>query len=266
MGSKTKSIERAGRELEAFDNPSQKIEYKATRMVLCDAKDKFVPGPREQKNCRTVKLSKQPFAQGGLRNVFRMDEGGQSLVAKESRHELRYIERLAFHRETSACQSRAKHLAAEFNERACRVGLPAVDVLLTDVYRLADSAVPGGYRYLAVEERLTGTYEKFNSNDGFVLEKDPSGTEENYLRRIMLDLPQAFSHFTFQATDGEEMVVDIQGAGYTYTDPQLHSQSLKYGRADRGVVGMREFFKSHKCNACCRALGLSADTKRLGPG
>ena len=33
-------------------------------------------------------------------------------------------------------------------------------------------------------------------------------------------------------------MVDIQGAGSVYTDPQLHSVAKKYGRADRGTLGI----------------------------
>ena len=54
------------------------------------------------------------------------------------------------------------------------------------------------------------------------------------------------------------MVVDIQGSGYTYTDPQLHSIEREFGRADRGTVGFDKFFATHKCNHICRELGLAA--------
>ena len=36
-------------------------------------------------------------------------------------------------------------------------------------------------------------------------------------------LLQAFSHFTYQHTQGRMIVVDIQGVDDTYTDPQIHS-------------------------------------------
>jgi len=52
------------------------------------------------------------------------------------------------------------------------------------------------------------------------------------------------------------MVVDIQGSGFIYTDPQLHSKSKEFGRADRGDTGMEDFLKTHKCNGICKRLGL----------
>lgn len=52
------------------------------------------------------------------------------------------------------------------------------------------------------------------------------------------------------------MVVDIQGSGYIYTDPQVHSMSREFGRADRGTSGFKDFFKTHKCNFICKGLNL----------
>ena len=52
------------------------------------------------------------------------------------------------------------------------------------------------------------------------------------------------------------MVVDIQGDKYMYTDPQLHSRKMEFGRADRGLSGFKDFFKTHKCNTICKALQL----------
>lgn len=41
---------------------------------------------------------------------------------------------------------------------------------------------------------------------------------------------QAFSHFTFEASCHEQIVVDIQGVGDLYTDPQIHTNlGFEYG-------------------------------------
>jgi elongation factor 2 kinase len=41
---------------------------------------------------------------------------------------------------------------------------------------------------------------------------------------------KAFSHFTFEASCHEQIVVDIQGVGDLYTDPQIHtSLGFEYG-------------------------------------
>ena len=37
--------------------------------------------------------------------------------------------------------------------------------------------------------------------------------------------PQAFSHLTFERSGHQLVVVDIQGVGDLYTDPQIHTAS-----------------------------------------
>lgn len=65
-----------------------------------------------------------------------------------------------------------------------------------------------------------------------------------------------FTHFSYERSSQKEMVVDIQGSGSVYTDPQIHSVEKKYGRADRGTIGIAKFFSTHKCNNFCRMLEL----------
>jgi Alpha-kinase family len=64
------------------------------------------------------------------------------------------------------------------------------------------------------------------------------------------------SHFSYEHSKQEELVVDIQGSGNEFTDPQLHSKLKEFGRADRGEPGFRDFFRTHKCNYICQELGL----------
>ena len=56
---------------------------------------------------------------------------------------------------------------------------------------------------------------KYNSNSGFV---------DNTTCR---QTPQAFSHFTFERSGHELIVVDVQGVGDLYTDPQIHTADGK---------------------------------------
>lgn len=83
-----------------------------------------------------------------------------------------------------------------------------------------------------------------------------------------------FSHFTYAASKGKLMIVDIQGwdvdGKVIFTDPQIHTRSFKgtsahrngdalfrrYSVANFGKSGMCRFLLSHECTDTCRNCGL----------
>ncbi|THD22045.1 Elongation factor 2 kinase [Fasciola hepatica] len=69
---------------------------------------------------------------------------------------------------------------------------------------------------------------------------------------------KAFSHFTFERSGHRLLVVDIQGVGDLYTDPQIHTaDGVGYSDGNLGPRGMAFFFHSHRCNPLCEWLGLT---------
>ena len=80
------------------------------------------------------------------------------------------------------------------------------------------------------EHFIEGDYMKYNSNSGFI--------NNEFCRKT----PQAFSHFTFERSGHELMVVDIQGVGDLYTDPQIHTATgTEYNDGELVLCGMRHF-------------------------
>ena len=68
--------------------------------------------------------------------------------------------------------------------------------------------------------------------------------------------PQLFSAFSFYGSKGTRMVVDVQGVGDLYTDPQVHSLDLRFGEADLGLRGFALFFQSFQQTDLAFALGV----------
>ena len=174
-------------------------------------------------------------------------------------------------------QQAAKRYAARYNER----GVPkAVDFVECSVVRVSAR----GATY-AVEPFLAGAFTKYSSNSGFV-------TDE-----VLRNTPHAFSHYTFEASGGEELVVDVQGVGDLLTDPQIHTRDgAGRGRGNMGLRcpglrlepgasssasdvllptparappwdrGMALFFANHRCNALCRQLRCRPFARLPEPG
>jgi len=96
----------------------------------------------------------------------------------------------------------------------------------------------------AIERFISGPYKKHNNNYGYVSEDERN-------------TPQAFSHFTYEASAHTMLVVDIQGVGDCYTDPQLHTLNQdEFGKGNLGIRGFQKFLATHHCNRICRYLKL----------
>ncbi|EGG21876.1 myosin heavy chain kinase [Cavenderia fasciculata] len=95
----------------------------------------------------------------------------------------------------------------------------------------------------SIEPLLVGEFKKNNSNYGAVLTNRST--------------PQAFSHFTYENSNKQMIIIDIQGVDDLYTDPQIHTGDGKgFGLGNLGKTGINKFITSHKCNAVCALLNL----------
>ena len=107
-----------------------------------------------------------------------------------------------------------------------------------------------------VERYMAGEFVKLTNNLNFVTE-----------RGLVSDLVLAFSHFTYQASNQQLIIVDIQGwtptsnqTGCTFlTDPQIHSVVYKcFGTGNLRQKGIDSFWNEMhpQCNDLCKALRL----------
>lgn len=109
-------------------------------------------------------------------------------------------------------------------------------------------------QWLTIERNMTGDFRKYNTNTGEEI-APCCGMEETLL---------AFSHWTYQYSCKELLVLDLQGVGSELTDPSViraedksSSDDMVFGPSNLGDAAIHSFVIKHTCNSCCENLGLS---------
>jgi elongation factor 2 kinase len=101
--------------------------------------------------------------------------------------------------EDLAMQYMARKYADKFNAKNPPKPVRFVDAAVVDINGLL----------FWLEPRMEGVYRKYSNNNGW--------TDESRLT------PHAFSHFSYEAGAKDLVIVDMQGVGDDFTDPQIHT-------------------------------------------
>ena len=136
--------------------------------------------------------------------------------------------------------------AGEFNARGPPKPVEMIPAVVIEIEH------PGTFAktYFGVERYIGEEFEKYNSNHF---------TPQLLLSTRTRETPDAFSHFTFEASGRQVMVADIQGCGDVYTDPQILTptdEQFEFGVGNTAMDGIKLWFASHQCRGVCRGLNL----------
>mmetsp|Transcript_29675 Transcript_29675/g.59657 ORF Transcript_29675/g.59657 Transcript_29675/m.59657 type:complete len:459 (-) Transcript_29675:52-1428(-) len=227
------------------------------------------------------------FGEGNERAVRRVREVnsrgqfvGAPLVGKETlfQEDLDPQDVRAFHKNFCKLQQLAQKYAGYFNRKL--LSLPGIDrskmptIQFLDCWVMLFDKDDNERGAILVEKMLDHEkYMKWNTNGGYVRTGNTypgaamsfSGQNGDY-HFLLEDIPQAFSHFTYNASGRRFLVCDLQGVldvkkcppVFELTDPAIHyseqTRRTDFGRTDKGENGIEEFFKTHTCSDLCRMV------------
>ena len=107
-----------------------------------------------------------------------------------------------------------------------------------------------------IERYIPGDFQKYLNNDG-------TKTVSNAIKSELIEKAECLSHFSFEKSKQNMLLVDIQGSGFKLYDPEIATNAnalkdgkLKFCLGNLGTSAVENFFKTHECNKFCKMVGL----------
>lgn len=110
-----------------------------------------------------------------------------------------------------------------------------------------------GNECVTIENFIPGTFEKHVNNDGHVC----GNTKTELCQKA-----ECFAHYSFERSDKQLIVLDIQGCGYMLCDPEVATKETTsegeflFCTGNLSSAAIEEFTSSHVCNKFCNILDL----------
>jgi elongation factor 2 kinase len=188
-----------------------------------------------QMDVSLIKMEAKPFDHGAQRQVYRMKKISQAPTAHWKKDPLdwkkapNYVVKcyitpdgtINANNNREQCfqdvqiQYEASYWASQFNKAGPPKHIKVIQCNVLELTGREGNPVVGCERFVDGHDKHGDGFIKHNSNSGFV--------DDNQSRST----PQAFSAHSFYASQGKLMVVDIQGVGDLYTDPQVERYQHK---------------------------------------
>jgi len=192
-----------------------------------------------------VVIDRYAFAEGAMRAAYHMRDLSASGEKSQFVAKIAKVigTPVAQYFDDVRMQTEAQKWAHEFNGKNVPKRVEFIAAYVMELIDRPNRPICG------VELFVPGQYVKYNNN------WDWSDDRRN--------TPQAFSHFTWEASNHQLLICDIQGVADKYTDPQIHSiNGGGYGQGNLGMKGIMKFLESHTCNHICRFLKLPAKASK----
>ena len=109
---------------------------------------------------------------------------------------------------------------------------------------------------LLVEKFISGTFQKYINNDGTIVNGVETSADD--LKKV-----EAFVHYTYKKSEGNLMVLDIQGIGNILCDPEIATEDIVdiddeflFCLGNLATNAIQAFLGVHECNAYCGAVNI----------
>ena len=209
----------------------------------------------------TLSMERKPFANGAFREAFLAKSiaglpKGKYVLKKYLEGEKQGIQALFESIELHTRKSvQLNALARNFAQRMA-AEVQAAEFGETFSYgKVYYSSLNG--ESVTIENHLDGVFEKFVNNTGELCVESTDASELNLKA-------ETFVHYTFQKSNQQLMVTDIQGVNYSLCDPEIataeledpEDQAIRFCTGNLSDAGIKTFFTCHKCNTYCEMLKL----------
>uniref|UniRef100_A0A914PXJ8 Alpha-type protein kinase domain-containing protein n=1 Tax=Panagrolaimus davidi TaxID=227884 RepID=A0A914PXJ8_9BILA len=229
----------------------------------------------------SIKIALNPFAKGGDRLAYY----GKSFTKNGIKDQI-FKEYLSFNNKDNISinykipneiSTIASFFAQKFDKKiknAIGEDEPRLSFLKIKNIRIREKDENGKekIRYMCAENRFRDNdkFQKFTNNATFFMTE--ANAKKDGINLKYIEMLLAFSHFTYQESNGYLMIVDLQGVinhnengskKFILTDPSIHCKNLlRFGKTNFGENGMKTFFEQHQCNSYCQKLGFAFDNKK----
>ena len=209
----------------------------------------------------TLSMERKPFANGAFREAFLAKSiaglpKGKYVLKKYLEGEKQGIQALFESIELHTRKSvQLNALARNFAQRMA-AEVQAAEFGETFSYgKVYYSSLNG--ESVTIENHLDGVFEKFVNNTGELCVESTDASELNLKA-------ETFVHYTFQKSNQQLMVTDIQGVNYSLCDPEIataeledpEDQAIRFCTGNLSDAAIKTFFTCHKCNTYCEMLKL----------